>query len=391
MSISKFEFTRRWTNPTEFHTYETSEEQVRSDMQALHDEARNYIDEKLIPEVENELALKATKDEIRGIVLGQIPDGTLTRDKLSAELQAELDYKATQAQVEDRYTKAEIWSTETRGNLGLEEGAVPEDMLRKFSELNLHTWLREAAEPAWESVALESTTKVKVLGTTTRTNTTPVELAQSVTVDAEGNLVLVDPISFTVGYSVCTSRNNEYDIIGKYVRLVNQDVVYLATSEFTNATDDDTYLTYINGRRVIARELSIGDQTQVRSRIRDAYPDNDVVENYHYTYLGVPLEKVDFGLRVQTGTYTGTGTKGVDNPNTVTLGFVPKLFLVMHPEHKAHSNTDYGLIWLGQPGATDTAAKALITVTGTTVSWYATDVDAQLNTTGVIYHYFALG
>lgn len=44
-------FTRNWENPLDYPTYEPDETVVRRDMQSLHDEVRDYINEELIPAV----------------------------------------------------------------------------------------------------------------------------------------------------------------------------------------------------------------------------------------------------------------------------------------------------------------------------------------------------
>lgn len=44
-------FTRSWENPEDYPTVELEEAKVRQDMQSLHDETKDYINEKLIPAV----------------------------------------------------------------------------------------------------------------------------------------------------------------------------------------------------------------------------------------------------------------------------------------------------------------------------------------------------
>lgn len=44
-------FTRNWENPVDYPTYEPNETIVRRDMQSLHDEVRDYINNELIPAV----------------------------------------------------------------------------------------------------------------------------------------------------------------------------------------------------------------------------------------------------------------------------------------------------------------------------------------------------
>lgn len=51
MAFDKLQFTKNWNNPDDFPTVELSEEKVRADMQLLHDEVKNYLNDTLIPAV----------------------------------------------------------------------------------------------------------------------------------------------------------------------------------------------------------------------------------------------------------------------------------------------------------------------------------------------------
>lgn len=51
MALDKLQFTKNWNNPDDFPTVELSEEKVRADMQLLHDEVKNYLNDTLIPAV----------------------------------------------------------------------------------------------------------------------------------------------------------------------------------------------------------------------------------------------------------------------------------------------------------------------------------------------------
>ena len=45
MAVSTLTFTKDWTNPTDFPTIETSEAQVRADLQLLHNETKTKLNE----------------------------------------------------------------------------------------------------------------------------------------------------------------------------------------------------------------------------------------------------------------------------------------------------------------------------------------------------------
>lgn len=51
LEFQKLEFTRNWENAEDFSTYEANEAQVRKDMQCLHDEIKNFLNESLIPQI----------------------------------------------------------------------------------------------------------------------------------------------------------------------------------------------------------------------------------------------------------------------------------------------------------------------------------------------------
>lgn len=53
VEIPALRFTKDWTNPSDFPTHEKNEEQVRADMQYLFNEIKNWLNETLIPAVQN--------------------------------------------------------------------------------------------------------------------------------------------------------------------------------------------------------------------------------------------------------------------------------------------------------------------------------------------------
>lgn len=71
-----------------------------------------------------------------------------------------------------------------------------------------------------------------------------------------------------------------------------------------------------------------GDDEYVYSTDRNAYPDSGTSGLYGYEYLGVPFANAREGAKIETGTYVGTGTHGVENPNTLTFNFEPKVVFV---------------------------------------------------------------
>ena len=109
--------------------------------------------------------------------------------------------------------------------------------------------------------------------------------------------------------------------------------------------------------------------------------------------------------RVETGRYTGTGAYGSKDPNSLTFSFKPKLFLIsidgtqlLFGNSYGDSST-FGYLW----GALTESYKSIsvgrsgtlmVKVVDKTVYWYETDggdAEDQLNISGRIYNYIAIG
>lgn len=110
--------------------------------------------------------------------------------------------------------------------------------------------------------------------------------------------------------------------------------------------------------------------------------------------------------RCATGTYTGTGTYGATNPNSLTFDFVPKvLFIVastpggsttgsniavLFPLGYTSSYRNYSYFYTGSTtvnATTGTYAK----LSGTTVSWYNESTAGLQQNESKTYYYYAIG
>lgn len=112
-----------------------------ADLKAKFDEGgqavKDFINDTLEPDIERELEKKASVEDLQGITLGQIPDGTITAEKLApgAVDSAALSDNAVTAEkiaegvIPDSYTKAETLTEETAKLYGKDETSVPNDIL----------------------------------------------------------------------------------------------------------------------------------------------------------------------------------------------------------------------------------------------------------------------
>jgi hypothetical protein len=97
MALQKMNFTKVWTNPADFPTYESQETKVRSDMQLLFDELRDahnalidalkaseipFTETAAIAETNVQAAIENVQRQIAEAISGAIPDDSLTGDKM---------------------------------------------------------------------------------------------------------------------------------------------------------------------------------------------------------------------------------------------------------------------------------------------------------------------
>lgn len=108
------------------------------------------------------------------------------------------------------------------------------------------------------------------------------------------------------------------------------------------------------------------------------------------------------GAKIEVGSYVGTGTYGVDNPNTLTFGFEPKLLLIREIKYDLtqFNNATYidcfALDSEYLPNAQlyhfDIFLHCYAKKIGNTVYWYSTQSNSyQCNTETYIYKYMAIG
>lgn len=101
-------------------------------------------------------------------------------------------------------------------------------------------------------------------------------------------------------------------------------------------------------------------------------------------------------VKIETGSYVGTGTSGSSNPNTLTFGFEPKVVFIGEYDSATHCTA---CAVRGRRSITTTLADnsysrdCIFTWSGQAVSWYSEDNNAgsQLNTSNTPYYYVAIG
>ena len=223
----------------------------------------------------------------------------------------------------------------------------------------------------------------------------------------------------TITLNIDSSVSDFYVLVGKYFtpdKTVSQSwggVKTLTAGEIYRITDssyikyysdeDSTYVysQYIDVISSIYSAGNPGDWQYLHSPNRNAYPDSGIQDGYEYEYLGIPFDNAVNGVKIETGSYVGTGTYGYTNKNSLTLPFSPVLLLV------SDGKRGFAVIPMaGENGVAyfgTTQATWSVTRDGNTVSWHmsggkhsdgstwSASAEGQMNTKNTTYYYFAIG
>lgn len=107
--------------------------------------------------------------------------------------------------------------------------------------------------------------------------------------------------------------------------------------------------------------------------------------------------------KISMGSYTGTGTAGSANPNSLTFDFEPKLVIVGGYNTANYTGTTlsgfsaafFMAIWGKEVSlSADQHTKMTLSFSGNTMSWYndgGSMGESQFNNEGSVYNYIAIG
>lgn len=202
-------------------------------------------------------------------------------------------------------------------------------------------------------------------------------------------------ISFAPDSGATQYWSNSVDVSlmkGKFLHTVGGE----GDSDEIGNFSDPNYWVYLPEDAVITRESPVGSSTTIfttKYQPVTGYP--AIPAGITIEYLGVLGE----GVKVQTGSYIGTGTYGPSNPSSLTFEFSPKILLLSG----GGSRPDlfiadfFGRTNIVLTGQLNLEQKS-ITAKGKTISWWnnesytGTSADAvQMNSNGILYEYIAFG
>ena len=291
--------------------------------------------------------------------------------------------------------KANLLKDVTATLFGLGTNAVPDDVFGVLSRFqnglgNEYVWEKLTVGSGYREVRTNVTgDSIYTVKGAVYTYSNAINIDQST-----GAVSLVNPLTITQGaYDSATVAET---IVNKYFTVSAESGLFYCIA--TSSTQGNQL--YITSYDIISSEAYTGTTSYgyVNSPDPNAYPVND---GYTYTALG------QFGNKVQiaTGSYTGTGTYGASNPNSLTFDFAPKFVLVFRLYDKRNG------VLSAQPKGTVLFADGLCTPIGgavvasgdfgysmelvefgTTLKWYSTkSANEQGNSSPTKYGYIAIG
>ena len=143
-------FTKNWENPEDYPTYEPDEVQVRKDMQSLHDEVKDYINDKLIPEILASDATEATRTENENQrIANEEERSSAEAQRVEAE-NARADQEAARAAAEEQRASAETQRADAEAaRVAAEKKRVTAEEERKTAESARNSWENYDAEKTY--------------------------------------------------------------------------------------------------------------------------------------------------------------------------------------------------------------------------------------------------
>lgn len=238
------------------------------------------------------------------------------------------------------------------------------DGFHKVSELYQHWWsvLYGQAYSYWEDVKTPITESEAII-----LSQDYITYSKEISFDSAGNISLVNPVKLTRAFSyagvtafcktlaslapVYFIANIQNEDKGDVLYYLPAGATYAAYSLYNSAYNDNTHSivgyydvnwdeSAINIKSGAPAEIRAalvspqlitvpaGETTYVHSPNRNAYPDSGTVDGMTYKYLGVPFENAKLGLKLETGSYIGTGTV-YSTWNEITLANKPIFVIVM--------------------------------------------------------------
>lgn len=213
----------------------------------------------------------------------------------------------------------------------------------------------------------------------------------------------------TSGYIPGTIKigNKQYMSLNSY----SYAPVYILNDDFSGVPQINSYQGIALESGTFGDNINIIFQGNLENNIFNS--DQEFISNgvYGYNFNNI-LNVVPYwntqqikksSVKIESGNYTGTGTYGSSNPNSLTFGFVPKIVIVSPTDGIKFSyygnSVGFRTSFIWQYGNTNitiingSVYTLTLSLSGNTLSWYSNSslADEQCNAGGVKYYYLAIG
>lgn len=302
-------------------------------------------------------------------------------------------------QIGDPLNKANLLQDAVAQMFGLFNTSVPNDVFNFLGKFNLYWWMANGYIAPYYTLGESYEAEVGRSGTA---GTYSIQYSDSISVNDNGDVSLDNPTSIEIETGFSGQHADKFNQIptGSFVtssKFRDGSTVYQKSKDAYETYVSRVWYTYLPLTSVVGHPAILSGESYVYSTERDAYPDDGNVGETYYKYVGVPYENfTHMPVKIETGTYVGTGTSGSRNPNTLTFGFEPKvLFIGVYDS--ATQCTACAI--RGRRSITTILADngysrdCIFTWSGQAVSWYSEDNNAgyQLNISSTPYYYVAIG
>lgn len=331
--------------------------------------------------------------------------------------------KTIGTQVDGIFTSKQTLTNNTKTLYGLGTDAVPDDVFAWLGKYNQYWWKQRVyvESSGYEEKQTAASDSIYLQYTSSTTTSRTIKYADSIAIDqSTGAVSLKNPSTVKVGYQNGASALKNF-LAGKYITNAHTSpskIFYIKTDIGTSASStvgqlsvsyDDGYyyvrITALGLLEITSQTVdtsTIGDWSYLQSSDRNAYPDSGITDGYEYLYFGKPYENfVNLPMRIETGSYVGTGTFGGNDKNTLTFSFVPQIVFIVEDYQTNSGFTSANMIVQGQDvsNGVDYSSYLRWYITwssdGTSVSWHTYgstgNADRQMNTTSRTYRYVAIG
>ena len=317
----------------------------------------------------------------------------VTPENGSAAFYATLTRADNPTQEGNPLNKATFFKDATAALFGLGSAGVPDEAFAILGKYNQHWWKRRPVK--WVESLGSANSNVYFVYASDKTTSCTSYYSSSISIDAEGNVSLVNPTTLTATYNSYSDASNL--AVGMYVADCRTGSIYKLTSTSKSNGTTGAYTRYFYyGQKVTATTEVLGDWEYVQSADRNAYPDLGCNGSYEYVYMGVPFGNAVTAPKIASGTYTGAGTT---DSVSLTFDFVPKLIFVFSSVAVTGSSYSQYVVFPGMGGfgvteePNDVATYAVTlgkgSVDGTTVTFVGSSI-YNVNA-AVEYNYVAIG